>query len=213
LRDENCGGDNWAGVWPPFDLSDRWLQIDKMTWFALLPFVMALSEQAGVAAPVVPVLSPQEERRIYWEWRAAELSAMEDCARAGTEPQAATQNAKQRLARGHGMTVEQLDALVARQQAVHGADRANAANTDWILVSLFILNTPFYLLIGRMVFGDWTGFRDLWAAEGNSVTLSNYGFGGARIDATWAWLKLVIVIAVSVWIVFGERRLLAGWGW
>jgi hypothetical protein len=184
-----------------------------MTWFALLPFVMALSEQAGVAVPVAPVPSPQEETRIYWEWRAAELNSMEDCARTGTEPQAATQNAKHRLAKGHGMTVEQLDALVARQQAIHDADRTNTAKTDWVLIALLILNTPLYFLFGRIVFRDWTGFRDLWAAEGNPVTLSNYGFGGARIDATWAWLKLVIVIAVSAWIVFGERRLLAGWSW
>jgi len=159
----------------------------RMTWLAVMPLLLA-------AGP--PALSPQEAR-IYWEWRAAELEVTNDCLRRGSDPQEATQHVKQRIAEEHGMTVEQLDAVVAKQQAIYDAENKKTEKADWLLVVLFVANIPLYILLGWLVFGGWAGLGDLWSAEG-------------PIDSKWATMKLSLVILMSVCIVFAEWRYLTG---
>ncbi len=76
------------------------------------------------------------------------------------------------------------------------------ATTRWVLLA--VVNTPVYLGLGALLFGDWGSFFDclrFWFTP-DWISLLRGEWGEDR----WAELKLFVFGALCVGVVYGEHQ-------
>lgn len=74
------------------------------------------------------------------------------------------------------------------------------------LIVLIVVNIPVYLLLGKMIFGDWEGFGEAigYVLTPDIISL----FNGERAEDFFATMKFFFFVALCIGCVYGEMHLL-----
>jgi hypothetical protein len=179
----------------------------------LLSLCGAAQADAGTTAP--PAMTDQQAEDIELQWRLDVWDAREN--HWGNDFARALQEAKERFAEKHDLTVAELDAIVESVEARHEAAREEAQRKkrreNWFLAGLFVLNAPLYWVLAYVFFGGWAGFFDELGSSGRySPPDPDISHGWTGADRKSVWLKLIVVLFISLWTVLWEFRALKSWG-